>query len=333
MGWNVDEGKWTADMGKAELVMSATGHPRISATTCVLLMLAAVVLWLLTGFTLADAALPAANSIEGGPAAALRARHLALQGQLASNPFKRPLVLESHESSKDVKGDIYAVVPYPFGKMSEALAGSQVWCEILILHLNTKSCRISQEQQETTLLLNVGKKFDQPVEDSFLLTFAWQLRDRQADYLRVLLSADDGPLSTHDYRITLEAVPLENGTTFMHLSYAYGFGVTGKIAMLAYFSTVGRVKVGFTEVGRQEDGKPVYIGGMRGLVERNTMRYYLAIEAYLGALTLPPASQFEKRINDWFAAIERYPRQLHEMEQREYLDMKRHEYQRQQGKG
>lgn len=47
------------------------------------------------------------------------------------------------------------------------------------------------------------------------------------------------------------------------------------------------------------------------MIERNTMRYYLAIEAYLGAYTLPAAEQPERRLRDWFAAVERYPRQLH----------------------
>ena len=53
------------------------------------------------------------------------------------------------------------------------------------------------------------------------------------------------------------------------------------------------------------------------------MRYYLAIEAFLGAVPVPPQERLEKRLREWFAAIERYPRQLHEMEQGEYLDMKR----------
>ena len=311
--------------------------PRASPTTTVLLMAAGICCWLLTGFTLADAAIPAINSadldVSAGPASVLRARHLALREQLATNPFQRPLVLESVQRSADVKGEIYAVVPTVFGKFSEALAGSQAWCDILILHLNTKYCRVSSDQQATALLMNVGKKFDQPLEESFRLTFAWKLIDRKADYLRVGLSADSGPLSTHDYRITLEAIPLENGKTFLHLSYSYGFGLTGKIAMLAYFSTAGRVKVGFTVAGKDANGEPAYVDGMRGLVERNTMRYYLAIEAYLGALTLPPPAQFEKRISDWFTAAERYRRQLHEMEQRDYLEMKRHEYQRQQMPG
>jgi hypothetical protein len=303
---------------------------RTSVTTCVLLMLAAVGLWLLTGFTLADAALPAVSAVDAGSASAMRERHKALADQLATNVFQRPLVIESSETSKDVKGDIYAIVPQAFGAVGMALADAQGWCDVLILHLNTKYCRVAREQSATTLMMNVGKKFDQPLADSYRLTFGWHLLDRKADYLRVAMRADAGPLGTHDYRITLEAVPLENGTTFLHLSYEYGFGLSSNIAMRAYLASIGRNKVGFTVTGKENDGKPVFVDGMRGLVERNTMRYYLAIESFLGALAEQGPAQFEKRIKDWFIAVERYPRQLHEMEQVEYLDMKRREYRRQQ---
>ena len=76
----------------------------------------------------------------------------------------------------------------------------------------------------------------------------------------------------------------------MHLSYSYDYGVAARVAMQGYLATIGRDKVGFSVVGTQADGQPVYIGGTRGVVERNTMRYYLAIEAYLGALSLPRRS-------------------------------------------
>jgi DNA-binding transcriptional regulator GbsR (MarR family) len=59
------------------------------------------------------------------------------------------------------------------------------------------------------------------------------------------------------------------------------------------------------------------------------MRYYLAIDAYLAAFTLPAAEQFEKRIREWYASTERYAEQLHEMDQNEYLEMKRKEMRRQ----
>ena len=69
---------------------------------------------------------------------------------------------------------------------------------------------------------------------------------------------------------------------------------------------------------------------MLGRLERNTMRYYLAIDAYLSAYGLPLADQPEKRIREWYASTERYAQQLHEMEQSEYLEMKRKEMRRQQ---
>jgi hypothetical protein len=72
------------------------------------------------------------------------------------------------------------------------------------------------------------------------------------------------------------------------------------------------------------------VGSTRGLVERNTMRYYLAIDAYLAALSLPPAERAEKRLQTWFAATERFPRQLHEMDRASYLEMKHKEIQRMQ---
>ena len=158
---------------------------------------------------------------------------------------------------------------------------------------------------------------------------AFGIPAKTSDYLQVTLSAGKGPLSTRDYRIVLEATPLDPARTFIRLSYSYTYGAAGRIAMQVYLGTIGSSKVGFTTVGAQPGGKPQYVDGMRGLVERNTMRYYLAIESHLGALSSPPPARFEKSLRDWFAATERYPRQLRELEQGEYLDMKRREYQRQ----
>jgi hypothetical protein len=308
---------------------TSAGERHPSMFTCVL-MLVGVAAWLLTGFTYAEAAVAAGSGVDSGSEKTLRARHAALKGELANNAFRRPLVLESHQRLNDVKGDVYAVIAYPFAKVRLALTAPQAWCEILILHLNTKFCKIAGEGERTVLHMNVGKKFDQPLEQSYRLNFAWELVEDRAAYQRVMLSAETGPLSTRDYRITLEMVPLENGTTFMHLSYAYGFGFAGKLAMATYFSTVARDKVGFSLLGNGLDGAPIYVDGMRGQSERNTMRYYLAIESFLGAIATPQSARFEKTINDWFIASERYPRQLHELEQTDYLVMKRKEYLRKQ---
>jgi hypothetical protein len=90
-----------------------------------------------------------------------------------------------------------------------------------------------------------------------------------------------------------------------------------------YLSTTGAAKVGFSTVS--EGGQEQLVKGMRGVMERNTMRYFLAIEADLDSLAAPPAQQLEARLNAWYEMSEKYRRQLWEMGRKEYLDMKRAE--------
>ncbi|MGZ8261023.1 MAG: hypothetical protein ACXWUL_10805 [Caldimonas sp.] len=265
----------------------------------------------------------------GQDSAALRTRHSALQDKFTSSQFGRPLVLESTQTSGDLKGDVYAIVEHPFATVRQALQSSENWCDILILHLNVKRCRTS-EGTPKTISLNVGRKFDQPIEDAYQLDFSYRVVSSTAEYLQVQLSAPEGPLSTKNYRIVVETVPIDPRRSIIHMSYAYGYGFAAKIAMQTYLAMLGSHKVGFTVVDKKPDGKPVYQTGVLGLLERNTMRYYLAIDAYLSAYDLPAAEQPEKRIREWYASTERYAEQLREMDQKEYLEMKRKEMKRQQ---
>ena len=262
-------------------------------------------------------------------AAAMRAMHDSLRAKLAASPFQRPLVLESTMSDADLKGEVYAVVEQPFSVAGPALQGMDHWCDLLILHLNVKNCSAAGAPPGEVLSLIVGRKFDQPLSDGYKVRFAFSTPAASSDYLRVQMAADTGPLSTRDYRLALEAVPLDAKHSFVHMSYSYAYGTAARLAMDVYLGTAGRDKVGFSITGKGDDGKPVYIDGVRGVVERNTMRYYLAIESYLNAMSAPPAEREEKRLRDWFAATERHPVQLHEMERDEYLTMKHHELQRQ----
>jgi len=258
-------------------------------------------------------------------AVALRSHYAALRDNFTSTQFGRPLVLESTESSGDLRGDVYVVVDHAFTLVAQGLQSIDHWCDILILHLNVKQCKANSTIK--MIDLRVGRKFDQPVSDAYELAFKYRLATDAPDYLRVLLSADEGPLGTKDYRIQVEAIPVEDSKSVIHMSYAYGYGFTARMAMQTYLLTLGRNKVGFSIIDHR-DGKPVFIGGVLGLLERNTMRYYLAIDAYLGALGLPPEEQAERRIRDWYASTDRYARQLHEMSQGDYLDMKRKELHR-----
>jgi hypothetical protein len=269
---------------------------------------------------------PAASPESG--ATALLEKHAALAGQLAQNPYRRPLYLESSEGANAVTGSAYAVLDSPFATVSGTFKSPRRWCDVLILHINTKYCRASADESPSLLNMHIGKKTEQELEDAFALQFNYRLVASSSDYLAAQLRSDKGPLGTNNYRIELQAVPLPGGKTFMHLRYSYGYGVAGRLAMQGYLATAGSGKVGFTQV--QRGSANGYVDGMRGTVERNTMRYYLAIEAYLASLDKPQAQQLEARLRHWFDATEQYARQLHEVDKESYLAMKRAEYQRQQ---
>ncbi len=262
-------------------------------------------------------------------AASLRARHAALQEQLARSPLQRPIVIESSQTAGDLKGEVFSVVDWPYAAVQAALQNTDNWCDLLMVHLLVKDCRTGGAQAPT-LSLAVARTWDQPLDAAHRIDFHCKTVASTPDYLHVQLSAEAGPMGTKNYRLMLEVVPLDAKRSFIHMSYAYGYGFAARLAMEGYLATLGRNKVGFTITGQGNDGKPVYMGNVRGVVERNTMRYYLAIEAYLGAIGLPPAEQSERRMRDWYASIERYPVQLHELERNQYLEMKRKEVQRQQ---
>ncbi len=283
---------------------------------------------MMLGLLLAGAWSP--HAVAALPGDALQARYVALKSQLENNAFHRPLYLESNETAEELKGDLYAVMEEPFATVRQNLQALDHWCDILILHLNVKSCRAVNNTGAPTLLLTIGKKHDEPKEKAFPVAFAYRVAASYPSYLRIRLHADTGPFGTSNYQIAFDAVPLESGRTFIHLAYSYDYGLAARLAMKGYLTTVGSGKVGFSLAEARPGSATALIGGVRGVVERNTMRYYLAIEAYLGALAAPPAEQLDLRLHRWFAATEQYHRQLHEIEETEYLEMKHKEVLQQQ---
>jgi hypothetical protein len=278
-----------------------------------------VAVFALVAAALAGSAQADALATASPGAAELLAAHARLAPQLAQNPFGRPLVLESQEGARQVGGDVYAVVDSPFATVQRSFANPHTWCEVLILHLNTKECRAGGN----TLAVRVGRK-TADADDAFALKFAFRLASATPGYLAAQVSAPTGPLGSRDYRIELQAVPLDAKHSFLRLHYSYGFGAAAKLATQGYLATSGSGKVGFTRKGGG------YVRGLRGAIERNTMRYYLAIESYLGSLAQPVGRRFASRIEHWFDATEQYARQLHEMERADYLSMKQREYAQQQ---
>ncbi len=283
-------------------------------------------LWLVLGLLLLSPG--TADAIGTLSPEGLRAQYAAMAPRLSASPFQGPLILESKETSSSNQGDVYAVVAHSFAEVSSALGDSSIWCDILILHQNTKYCRSTTDRSPARIDLRVGRKFDQPLADAQSFLFTWRAVAMRPDYIDIELDAPEGPLGTRDYRIVLEAIPIADGRTFIHMAYSFGMGASSQFAMNVYLATLGSGKVGFTQTGTPGQA-PRYIGGRRGMTERNTMRYYLAIDSFLDTMSLPAGQRMEKSFQGWFNATEKYPQQLREMDAQTYLAMKRKEYQRQ----
>jgi hypothetical protein len=277
---------------------------------------------------LAVAVVPA--HAEAARAQALRSKFQALEQRLQNTPFNRPVVLDSRESSRRATGNIHAVVDHSFDAVRRALSNPEHWCDVVSLHANTKYCRVALAPGGTTLKLNIGKKTPQSLEEAPRVVFSYTTPANTPTFLAVELAAKTGPLGTSDYRIALEVIPGEGGQSLLHLTYSYSMNFAARMAMQAYLGTVSSSKVGFTVLPATGDGEARLVQGTRAMVERNTMRYYLAIDSFLAADSGPPAAQLEQRLQTWFTAVEQYPRQLHELERNEYLSMKRDEHLRQQ---
>jgi len=255
-------------------------------------------------------------------ASRLRLIYASMAPRLEQNQFNRPLVLDSIEGNDQLKGDIYAVMNFPLIKLKTALSDPAQWCEVMILHFNTKYCRANTKGVQPVLRINIGKKTPQTLADSEAIEFKFSVLAATPEYFDIALAAQQGPLGSSDYRIIVRAVSLQGDKTFVQLTYSYSVGWAGRAAMRAYLATLGSGKVGFTVEGRDGNGQIEYVGGVRGVIERNTMRYFLAIESYMDSIAAPTNSQFEMRLHSWFSASEKYPRQLHEMSWDQYREMK-----------
>jgi hypothetical protein len=280
------------------------------------------------------AALPAALPAFGSPAAPaarasgrgrLMAHYRALEAQLGAESSPLPFAVDTREGDGDARGDVFAVFDHDFETLSQTLEVASNWCDIAPLHLNVKSCTHRETQGRTLLTLYSGRKVYQRPEDVYVLRYEFRVAAAEEDYFRVVLTADEGPLDTRDYVLEVEATPLDAGSTFVHMRYAYRYGLGMRIALASYFATLGSDKVGFSVVGADAEGDPIYVRGFEGLIERNSVRYQLAIQAFLDTLEVPEGQRFERRIERWFDLTERYRPQLFELEEEEYLRNKRRE--------
>jgi hypothetical protein len=248
-----------------------------------------------------------------------------LESRLSRNNSGMPLYIESHEGNDFLEVKVYGLLDHSFEKVERALKLPATWCEIVPLHSSVGLCIHGKNDDVSILTFYGGKKAKRP-EDAYQMQYRYEKVVHRQEYFAASLSADEGPLNTKDHRIDIEATPLNQGKTLIRFTCSYRYGRLVQVAMKSYFATVGRSRIGFSSAGADRRGNPLYVGGMKGAIERNAMRSYLAVLAYLDTLDISGDHWLDQRLNRWYDLTEKYREQLYEAERNEYIERKKRGY-------
>lgn len=233
-----------------------------------------------------------------------------------------PLSLESSDHDGSISADVYGIFDHPFSSVLNMLTIPATWCDVASLHPNVRACIYEELPSEWQLTFYIGRKTDQSLEDTHQYTYHYRRIAEQQGYLDIILSANEGPFGTKNHKMRFEAVSLQGGRTFVHVSYGYRSAFSTRLMGTIYFATFGRGKAGFTVTGTDSKGNPVYIGGQRGAMERNIVRYFFAIQAFIDTLHYPEENRLSMRISKWYDLSSRFKKQLYEMEKKDYITFK-----------
>ena len=211
---------------------------------------------------------------------------------------------------------------------SVVLQGPGAWCEVMFLHLNIKSCIHGENEDGQWIRLYMGRKFYQDPRNVEQIEMAFSSGATDDGVRWITLMAEEGPFNTSDYRFVLSAIPAENGT-YVQLGSSQKAGRAASWAIKLYYATLARGKIGFSVVGTDRNGNPEYSKGDEAMLERNVVRYLIAITAYMQTYEIPGVEGMRKRAELWFDATEEYAAQLREVDREDYLRAKEREYQHQ----
>jgi hypothetical protein len=267
------------------------------------------------------AAAAATSSPSGYRAAELRT----LFERLETKASELPVHVESEHEQGHLRCDVYSIVEQPIDTVRAALTLPASWCEILPLQFNVKSCTYGKRDREPLLTVYLGRKFFQEPKAAHRLELSFEVPRSDPTGFEIALRGEEGPLGTRNHRLALAAIPLAGERTLIHLDYSQEYGLMSRAAMFSYLNTLGRGKVGFSVVGHDSRGRPIYVRGLQGMIERNATRYHLAVQAFLDTLNVSEPKRFERRIERWFDLISAHPAQFYEMERDEYLRSKQAE--------
>lgn len=238
----------------------------------------------------------------------------------------KPFYLHAEVIDRRQVGEAALYFEQPFKQIASSLSKLRNWCLVLLLHLNTKACTHGRSEGKRLLTIYLGRKYYQDPNDAFVMTYEFESK-KNDDYFSALITAEDGPLGTSDYRIHFEVARID-GKTFGRIQVSQRHSWLSSKAAKLYVATKGRNKLGISVVGQDDRGNPMYSSGERAIAERNLLRYYFAFAAYFHAQKGSRNQRFKDSLNYWFDQTEQY-KQLYEVGRMQYITDKYKEYENQ----
>lgn len=252
-----------------------------------------------------------------------------IEKELDQSPLALPFYIESAVSEHDSQVDIYGRIKYSLPLFENELQVPANWCDILLLHNYVRACTYQKVNDSWLLTIYNVSGLTDPLAKADRMRFRYHIFAQHSDFFDVSLEAPEGPFHTKDHQFAIEALSLDDNRLLIHVRYSFRYGSLGYLAMESYLSIFGRGKVGFSIIGTDNERNPIYVNGLRGATERNAVRYYLAILAYMDTLKIPREQRFQRRLNQWYDLTARFRRQLFEMEKEEYFTYKRRDQENQ----
>ncbi len=246
-----------------------------------------------------------------------------------SPEVRMPLEIRSEREDRAVRVRVEGTIDRPIDGVAALLADPLHWCQFVPIDPTVRGC-VWHSLGEGAALVTLfgGREKDLMPDTTFELSYRLDVASRSDDALEVLLHGDQGPAGSRDYRLRLRAARAGDDRTRLEVTTSSRMSETLEAITQGYLETVGRDKFGFTVTGRDAAGRPRYVKGIRGLIERGAMRQYLSLQAYLDSIDVPLDERFEASIQRWWRLSQRHP-QLEEVSRVGYLEEQRRDYRRQ----
>lgn len=247
----------------------------------------------------------------------LVARRASATDVVVGSPFGRPISLSSHTEDGVARGEAVAELDLSMPALRAVLEQPQRWCELLLLTPQIGGCATSGDPLDGRLEMQILSRFDQGADNAPRVTFRFSRQESDDQFLALRLDAAHGPWGTMDHRLDVEVAPLDDRRSVLRVGYSYRYGFQAMATLGLYLVTSGRSKHGFS---LDPQGRPVR--GFRGSVERNVMRYLLAIEAHVTTAARDPEARFQAGLDRWLEGVDRYPPQIAELDRSRYRQIK-----------